>query len=436
MHHTRKNSGDSTSSHGTDEAVPNKDDKMVLQKKLKTLKDAYVKERDARQSFEKQFTDLKKKFDTLDLVNSEKENKLIKLQTELSAVEEKLRSEQNRAETLKAQLRNQQPGPTTGMSGFFDAIIGGGPKKPMTTSQTSSDDYVKLKSEYQKILEDYNVLRKNNDVHLDKLSKADADKENAKKEVKDKLEEVKRKLAETEKVVEAQRQELTSNAKEIENLSQIIKRLSKEKENLEEELHTLQRKFESVTVERDQLYNSDQEKMHLLNDINETCMKMEGEIKELSGQKVESDTEALNYKRELDRATEDLLRLETQLQTFNIKKVTKVMELPTQLIMRKNVNDEFIIEIETNAERVTILPENIHQFFENKDVDGQFTLEYKHKGHFIQQEIYKTKDCKKLLKTLKNFVHTAKESSGKSKKTGEGKEKKNLISEVASFFGA
>ena len=49
-----------------------KDEKILLQKKLKTLKDAYIKEREAKQIFEKQVNEMKKKIDTMDLVNGEK----------------------------------------------------------------------------------------------------------------------------------------------------------------------------------------------------------------------------------------------------------------------------------------------------------------------------------------------------------------------------
>jgi DNA repair exonuclease SbcCD ATPase subunit len=439
MHPLRKNSNESASSHGTDDATSSgkdKDDKLVMQKKMKTLKDAYLKEKASHDGLKKQMEDMKKRLDSNELLNGEKENKIIKLQTDMNSLEQRLRQETAKCEALKAQTRNQPTPANNNFGGFFDTLIGGGPKKPPTsTAPATTEEYGKLKSEYQKLLDENAFLNKQQEAHLKELGKASDDKEAAKKDLKVQLEDTKKKLEEISRVVENQRIELTNFARDKDRLINENADLKKSKSRLEHDFEILQQKYDSVSIERDQLYKSDQEKINLLNDLNDTCVKMESEIKELADQKVQVETDMQQIKEELNKTTDELVRLETQLQTFNLKKISKFSEIDVQLIMRKNVNNDFVIEIETNSERNTILPENIADFGPNKDIPGQFTLCYKHKSHLLETDIFKTNDVKKLLHTLKNFVTVAKQA-GKSKKTGETKEKKNLLSDVVSFFGS
>ena len=41
------------------------------------------------------------------------------------------------------------------------------------------------------------------------------------------------------------------------------------------------------------------------------------------------------------------------------------------------MNDEYVIELETNSERIIIPPENIIQCFQNKDSEDLLTIVYK-----------------------------------------------------------
>ena len=68
------------------------------------------------------------------------------------------------------------------------------------------------------------------------------------------------KLVDTEKVVGNQRIELTSITKEKETLIEHNSQLSKENEKFEQLLQSLQKKFDSLQIEKDQLFHSDQEK--------------------------------------------------------------------------------------------------------------------------------------------------------------------------------
>jgi len=243
-------------------------------------------------------------------------------------------------------------------------------------------------------------------------------------------------IIDCERVIENQRQELTVFAKERDAIIKLNNQLSDHEKRLEEETQTIRNRFESLQSERDQLYNCDQEKMNLLNEINETCVKMENEIKDLLQQKTDYETDILKYKEELNKVSDELVKLETQVQFFNIKKVTKVMDIPTQLLLRRNVNGDYVIELENNAERITIFPENVAQFSKQKDSEDLFMFSYKHKSHLIETDTYRTKEVKKVLQTLKFFIEVAKEKSGKPKKAGDVKERKNLLSDLISIIGS
>lgn len=77
------------------------------------------------------------------------------------------------------------------------------------------------------------------------------------------------------------------------------------------------------------------------------------------------------------------------------------MDTPAQLLLRKDVEGDFVIELETVEERKILLPLQITSVSPNKENTNIFTISYRAKPGKDEQETFESTDAVKVLKSLK-----------------------------------
>jgi len=160
----------------------------------------------------------------------------------------------------------------------------------------------------------------------------------------------------------------------------------------------------------------------MMNEINEVCQKMEKEIENLSDK--------------LSRVTIELEQTEIKLQVFDLKKVGKIVDTPAQILLRKNIAGEYLIEVENAGERQTIYPQSVQSFGPIKETEDKFYIEFKYDNGRIQKDTYISDDRKKVLKQLMTLVKLSQQSKESSLPKKNGVVDKNVFSQVVSFFGS
>jgi len=155
--------------------------------------------------------------------------------------------------------------------------------------------------------------------------------------------------------------------------------------------------------------------------LNEVCAKMEAEL----SNQVQKNKD---LKMQLEEA-------EMNMQCFDLKKSGKVMDVPALFMMRKNVNNEYVIEIESSGEKLLLYPQVVQSFGPIKETEDRFYFDYKDTKGEVVREIFQVEDRKKILRSLKSFVRLSDMNSANlnNKATGAIKEK-NLLSQMVSFF--
>jgi len=161
--------------------------------------------------------------------------------------------------------------------------------------------------------------------------------------------------------------------------------------------------------------------MRMMNEMNEVCQRMESEIQNIS--------------QKLKDAMNELEETESKLQVFNVKRVGKMLNTDAQILLRKNVAGEYVIEIENAGEQMLIYPQSIQSFGPLKETEDRFYLEFKTTRGNVQKDLFVAEDRAKVLKQLKTLVKLSDENhnavNGKRNTTTE----KNILAQVVSFFG-
>mmetsp|Transcript_38997 Transcript_38997/g.34681 ORF Transcript_38997/g.34681 Transcript_38997/m.34681 type:complete len:122 (+) Transcript_38997:912-1277(+) len=121
------------------------------------------------------------------------------------------------------------------------------------------------------------------------------------------------------------------------------------------------------------------------------------------------------------------------MQVFKLKKVGKMVDTPALLIIRRNVADELLVEIENAGDKLVLFPQAVHSFGPADGKDDRFYIQYKAPSGTVDKDFYTCDEMKRILRTLKAFMRAASESNQKS---DTSKKEKNLFSQVASFFSS
>ena len=65
------------------------------------------------------------------------------------------------------------------------------------------------------------------------------------------------------------------------------------------------------------------------------------------------------------------------MQVFKLKKVGKMVDTPALLIIRRNVADELLVEIENAGDKLVLFPQAVHSFGPADGKDDRFYIQYK-----------------------------------------------------------
>jgi chromosome segregation ATPase len=401
----RKDSIGSSSSKGGDKLDGKAKDVEVLelQKKLKKLKDALIKERFDKETAIKGQSQLHEELEKYKLTLQEKESIILNIKTENSDLRERLTLERKKTENSKNNLQNTKTGgEDTGVANILGGMFGFKPK--------GTDELSKLQSEHS-------YVKKQLETVLEKLNKSDGQVEKIKKDNRQQLEKLEKKIQDLEAEIEDKSQRMKTVSSENDKLLVEKADLMRDKNKLEDELRKIKRETELLRHDKEDLEKSNSDKLKLVDDLNGICKKMEEEIKRQS--------------EETKKAKEELLESEMKLQVFSMKKLGKMVDTPAQLLIRKNVADEYVIEIEHSGERLSISPSAVVSFGPVEKYENQFFIQFKSSANnVIEKESFEADDSKKILRYLKVFMKSLKNGDSGTKK------EKNLFSQVASFFGS
>lgn len=416
----RKGSDGSSEKSGTKGNTDSKSTKSNnevtdMQKKMKILKDALLKERQEKDVSVKSKKDVEKELERTKTQLQEKENYLLKLKDEVADLQTKLQIEKKRAESQQPAA----PKPTDGGNQSHLSDI-------FSSSMTGLSSVFGIKKgaapeDLQKIQQENNYAKMQLQVAKEKLTKAEEMVAQVKKEANQQAEGTQKKMKDLEKDLETRIQAYRELNQKFEELNNSVTGLKKDKERLEQEKNRLRSENDSLTNERDELEKEQTEKAKIIQELNEVCQKME---KELSNQ-VSKVTELTNK----------LNETELKMQVFDLKKAGKIMDTPALIMMRKNVNGEYLIEIESEGDKLLLYPQVIQSFGPIKETEDRFYLDYNDPKGVVQRDVFQAEDRKKILRSLKTFVKLAESNRANANNNAKTAIKeKNLLSQMVSFF--
>jgi len=407
----RKKSSDSEKSTSAFSAIMSDSksqtkDVLSLQKKMKVLRDAVLKERQGKEEATKLKNEFVFEVDKLRAQMAEKDALILKLKAENVEIRDKYQVERKKTENAKENGPQNESSYSMiseklGLSTFF-------------AKKATPDEYQKLQTEL-------NYAKKQLEVMLEKLNKSEEKIEQAKRESRQQVEGIQKKLNERERELEDKVQAYIDLSHKYEDLLTKNQAMTKEKSRVDQEFARVRRELEEIIQEKDELERSNIEKMKMMNEMNEVCQRMENEIQ--------------NMAQKLKTVTDELEETESKLQVFNVKRVGKVLNTDAQILLRRNVAGEYVIEIENAGEQLVIYPQSIQSFGPVKETEDRFHLEFKTTRGNIQKDVFIAEERSRILRQLKTLVKLSDENqsaiSGKKNITTE----KNLLAQVVSFFG-
>jgi len=373
---------------------------------MKILRDAVIKERQEKESLNKTKNDLSTEVDRLRVQLQEQEALGLKLKAENADLKDKLQVQRKKTESMAQQGTSSMHESSGGSMLNLSNIFG----------KKNQD------GEYQKLMTEHNYLKKQLEAMLEKLNKAEMGGDQIKREGKKQLEAMQKQLTDRERDLEDKTQAYIKLSRTNDELKQNNQLLENDKTRMQNELNRVRRELDSAVNERDELEKSVREKMIMMNEINEVCKKMEKEIENLS--------------EKLSKITIELEQTELRLQVFDLKKVGKIVDTPAQILMRRNVAGEYLIEVENAGERQVIYPHSIQSFGPIKETEDKFYIELKGENNRVSKDTYISTDRKKVLKQLMTLVKLSQESKDSTTAKKNGIVDKNVFSQVVSFFGS
>ena len=133
--------------------------------------------------------------------------------------------------------------------------------------------------------------------------------------------------------------------------------------------------------------------------------------------------------------TNKLNETELKMQIFELRKEGKIMETPALIMIRRNVIGEYIIEIETEGDKLILYPQVVQSFGPIKETEDKFYFDYKDQQGAVQRDVFQAFDRKRVLKSLKTFVRLAESNEANlNSKEKTARREKNLLSQMVSFF--
>jgi len=391
---------------------------------MKVLRDALIKEKQEKDIISKAKQALEKENERVKSQFQEKENYLLKLKDEVADLQTKLQIERKKNDSSQPKSAvKTEAGAGAAVPGQESHIT-----EMLTSSISNLSGMFGIKKgaqpnneEVQKLQNELNYSKKQLEVLQEKYRKSEAAVAQLKKDAGSQSENSEKKLKEVEADLESRIQAYRELNKKFEELDNLVAGLRRDKDRLEQNVSRLRSENETLVHERDETEKENREKVRMVQELNEVCSKMEAEL----SNQVQKNKD---LKIQLEEA-------EMNMQCFDLKKSGKVMDVPALFMMRKNVNDEYIIEIESSGEKLLLYPQVVQSFGPIKETEDRFYFDYKDTKGEVIRDVFQVEDRKKILRSLKSFVRLSDMNSANlnNKATGAIKEK-NLLSQMVSFF--
>ncbi|CAD8069697.1 unnamed protein product [Paramecium primaurelia] len=121
-----------------------------------------------------------------------------------------------------------------------------------------------------------------------------------------------------------------------------------------------------------------------------------------------------------------------QIQQYRVQKVG-LMNLPCLIIIRKNIFEQFVIEIENTKDRVCINVQDITDLVPDRTKEDHFQLTYKQQNQKIT-EVYQSSEYRQILRAIK-YLHSQQQQTKKQETLPVSQEQQSgLIKSLSSFF--
>ncbi|CAD8133474.1 unnamed protein product [Paramecium pentaurelia] len=121
-----------------------------------------------------------------------------------------------------------------------------------------------------------------------------------------------------------------------------------------------------------------------------------------------------------------------QIQQYRVQKVG-LMNLPCLIIIRKNIFEQFVIEIENTKDKVCINVQDITDLVPDRTKEDHFQLTYKQQNQKIT-EVYQSSEYRQILRAIK-YLHSQQQQTKKQETQPVQQEQQSgLIKSLSSFF--
>ncbi|CAK80054.1 unnamed protein product (macronuclear) [Paramecium tetraurelia] len=121
-----------------------------------------------------------------------------------------------------------------------------------------------------------------------------------------------------------------------------------------------------------------------------------------------------------------------QIQQYRVQKIG-LMNLPCLIIIRRNIFEQFVIEIENTKDRVSINVQDITDLVPDRTKEDHFQLTYKQSNQKIT-EVYQSSEFKQILRAIK-YLHSQQQQTRKQEtQPAQQEQQSGLIKSLSSFF--
>ncbi|CAD8073138.1 unnamed protein product [Paramecium sonneborni] len=212
--------------------------------------------------------------------------------------------------------------------------------------------------------------------------------------------------------------------KDLQDLTVQVKRLNEEKEQLRK---TLKHQIDAYDqkIQQKEMELSQKEKMY---------RQLQNDYKELQQTLIEEQNKPA-LQPAAPTPPVQTKPIGDQIQQYKVQKVG-LMNLPCLIIIRKNIFEQFVIEIENTKDKVCISVSDITDLVPDRNKEDHFQLTYKQSNQKIT-EVYQSTEYKQILRAIK-YLHSQQQQTRKQETQPaaqlQQEQQSGLIKSLSSFF--
>jgi len=255
---------------------------------------------------------------------------------------------------------------------------------------------------HEELKQKFEISNKKIELLQEKLNEAIEALDHMNKEALDQVEAAEMRHRELESELEGVQAELKEVNMKNEDLNHIVARLRRDKEVSDSDISRMKVEMSSLKAERDKFDRNYHEKVKMIQELNLICQTMEEKLNTSLAQ--------------VDKLSKELQESELKMQVFEAIKSDKSGNTPALILMRKNVNDEHFIEIESAGERVVVYPHVIQSFGPIKEVENSFYFDFKDDKGVVQRDVFQVSDRKKVLKNFMGIIRLAEKNKANARR--------------------